>query len=81
MRFGGTGKRVSVKNRPTVNQAAVGLTERAESLQRGELRFPDDRLATGGRTDFNQRRAECERGEMRRLQQTYPGLGIGKWRP
>ena len=81
MRFGGTGKSVSIKNRPTVNLAAVGeprLPKGYNSVNSGFPMTGSSRVAGMISTNAGPR---ANSGEMRRLRQTYPGLGIGKWRP
>jgi hypothetical protein len=79
--YGATGRSVSIKDRPTVNLAAVGEPRYPKGYNSVNSGFPmtgSPRVAGMISTNAGPR---ANGNEMRRLRQTYPGLGIGKWRP
>lgn len=81
LRYGGTGKTVSVKNAPTVNYGAVGY-DRGPYQNRSGLNSVNSGNPSGGNRQAGRIATnvgpQVSAKEVRRLKQTYPGLGIGR---
>jgi hypothetical protein len=74
MRFGGTGKSVSIHNRPTVDLSAVGEPRLPRGYNPIISGFPTSGAQrTAGKISTNAG-PQANAKEMRRVRQTYPGI-------
>jgi hypothetical protein len=81
LKYGATGRSVSVRNAPTVNLGAVGEPRLPKGYNPIISGFPTrGATRTAGQISTN-RGPTANAKEVKRIRQTYPGLGIGKWRP